>query len=173
MQHLKACQNEKEINLIAKQYHCFILLCFYVLEEEDFRRTSHSKIYLQQSLFLCVNFWPFFPFKFAPNILSLHGVWHCKAVKSKGGHNRGRRDFFFFLFFFKRKRSAGLVSAGYCYQKLSLLKTAYRECRCTFINSCCVARTAPREGKLCGRDGKPCKKVLENHWHEREHFIWK
>lgn len=42
-----------------------------------------------------------------------------------------------------------------------------------YFHSHYVARKTPKGVKLSGRDEMPCKKVLEKHWHEREHCVWK
>lgn len=54
---------------------------------------------------------------------------------------------------------AGLVGAGFCYRKLSLLKTAYREGRCTWL--ILIAALLPEEHLQ-----EECS-VAEMEWHEK------
>lgn len=126
MQHLKVCQNEKEINLIVKQYHCSILLWIYVLEKEDFTRASHNKIYLQQLpiifenlLFVCL-FFLNMPQRF--HLCTDFDIVRLQNAKKK---DRIGKDKTFYFFFLREKKCARLVGVRCCYQKLSHLKAAY------------------------------------------------
>lgn len=86
-----------------------------------------KKIYLQQLLMIVFQ-------KFAPNISSLHR--HCKIAESRERMQKGKAGFW-------GKRTLGLFGAGYFYQKLFLLKTAYREGRCTWL--ILIAALSPEE----------------------------
>lgn len=90
---LKSSSEWERYKYDVKQYHCFILLWFYVLERNDFsRRESYSKIYLRLLIsdFL---FFFFFFFKSTPNISSLHIRWHHKIVENKEkGWKKERQD---------------------------------------------------------------------------------
>lgn len=120
-----------------------------------------KKIYLQQLPLIVFQ-------KYAPNISYLYRLWHCKIAESKERTQMGKAVFW-------GKRTAGLFGASYFYQKLFLMKTAYREERCIWLIliAALFARRTPTGGILCGRDGMAHKKVLKNQRHERKHFIWK
>lgn len=97
---LKSSSEWERYKYDVKQYHCFILLWFYVLERNDFsRRESYSKIYLR----LLISDFLFFSSSFLnlPQIFHLctYG-WHHKIVenKEKGWKKERQNSLCCFLF---------------------------------------------------------------------------